>query len=207
MSGCLCQVDVAPDLKSQASAASLESALSIAKLYDSQPGFARLSGASLGTRRSQHAVTDPPAASEQQSTEVPAPAQSTNSSLLPASSDTAAAQTPAEASGAQDAAEGAEAAAPEAGPGVAVEEEAAGQGGGYLTGLLRYRAPMSPPQSGKLESFDRKIGRAANALRVRAMFADMGGCAHGSVHHDIGSKRAFLFQMLYGDFCKGSADV
>ncbi len=40
----LCQVDVAPELKSQASAASLESALSMAKLYDSQTNLSRLSG-------------------------------------------------------------------------------------------------------------------------------------------------------------------
>ena len=35
------------------------------------------------------------------------------------------------------------------------------------SGLLRYRAPIDPQLRGKLESFDRKIGRAANALRVR----------------------------------------
>ncbi|KAK9915535.1 hypothetical protein WJX75_000406 [Coccomyxa subellipsoidea] len=153
------QVDVAPDLKSQASAASLESALSIAKLYDSQTSLARLSGASLGTRRSQHAVADAPTPSENSAP--PAPAESADSALPPAPSDTAAPQTPAEASAAQDAADETEAAAAVA----EVEEEAAGNGGGYLTGLLRYRAPMSPPQNGKLESFDRKIGRAANALR------------------------------------------
>ena len=37
------------------------------------------------------------------------------------------------------------------------------------SGLLRYRAPIDPQQRGKLESFDRKIGRAANALRVRLL--------------------------------------
>jgi hypothetical protein len=45
-------------------------------------------------------------------------------------------------------------------------EAAAKPGGGQLTGLLRYRAPIDPQQRGKLESFDRKIGRAANALHV-----------------------------------------
>lgn len=164
-------MDVAPDLKSQASAASLESALSIAKLYDSQTSLARLSGASLGTRRSQHAVADAPIPSENSAP--PAPAESADSALPLAPSDTAAPQTPAEASAAQDAADETEAAAAVA----EVEEEAAGNGGGYLTGLLRYRAPMSPPQNGKLESFDRKIGRAANALRVRVILSHLACCS------------------------------
>ncbi len=159
----LCQVDIAPDLKSQASAASLESALSIAKLYDSQPSLARLSGASLGTRRSQHTAGDAPASAEQQASAPSAPAEP-GDPPAPAA-DAAVTEAAAEASGAANAAEAAAGAAE-----AAAEEEAdAGQQGGYLTGLLCYRAPMQPPQNGKLESFDRKIGRAANALRVRCM--------------------------------------
>lgn len=46
------------------------------------------------------------------------------------------------------------------------EEEAERKQATPLTGLLRYRAPVDPEQRGKLESFDRKIGRAANALHV-----------------------------------------
>ena len=61
------------------------------------------------------------------------------------------------------------AAAPEAhAPGLGAEEGEAG-GSGLVrerSGLLQYRAPIDPQQRGKLESFDRKIGRAANALRV-----------------------------------------
>jgi hypothetical protein len=55
------------------------------------------------------------------------------------------------------------------------------------SGLLRYRAPIDPRQRGKLESFDRKIGRAANALRVRGavllLHASRSSCngGHGSM--------------------------
>ena len=57
--------------------------------------------------------------------------------------------------------------------GHAPDAEAAEEGGGSClirekSGLLKYRAPIDPQQRGKLESFDRKIGRAANALRVRS---------------------------------------
>ena len=34
------------------------------------------------------------------------------------------------------------------------------------SGLLKYRAPTVPAQRSKLESFDRKIGRATNSLKV-----------------------------------------
>ena len=34
------------------------------------------------------------------------------------------------------------------------------------SGLTKYRAPTAPLQRSKLESFDRKIGRATNSLKV-----------------------------------------
>ena len=34
------------------------------------------------------------------------------------------------------------------------------------SGLTQYRAPTAPLQRSKLESFDRKIGRATNSLKV-----------------------------------------
>lgn len=164
-------MDVAPDLKSQASAASLESALSIAKLYDSQTSLNRMSGGSLlATKRSSNALADFPAPPETQTSASSAAARAVSAeapqSLAPA--DSAATATDVQASQAADEAEvGAEAQAEVFGGAKEEKEEAAAMGSGHLTGLLRYRAPIQPPQSGKLESFDRKIGRAANALRVR----------------------------------------
>ena len=38
--------------------------------------------------------------------------------------------------------------------------------GSKASGLTLYRAPTAPAQRSKLESFDRKIGRAANSLKV-----------------------------------------
>ena len=38
--------------------------------------------------------------------------------------------------------------------------------GSRASGLTLYRAPTAPLQRSKLESFDRKIGRAANSLKV-----------------------------------------
>lgn len=35
-----------------------------------------------------------------------------------------------------------------------------------VSGLTKYRAPTAPLQRSKLESFDRKIGRATNSLKV-----------------------------------------
>ncbi len=42
---------------------------------------------------------------------------------------------------------------------------AAAAGAGRASGLARFRAPVRPAPTGKLESFDRRIGRAANALQ------------------------------------------
>ncbi|BDA44397.1 probable phosphoinositide phosphatase SAC1 at N-terminal half [Coccomyxa sp. Obi] len=161
------QVDVAPDLKSQASAASLESALSIAKLYDSQTSLNRLpGGSSLATRRSSLALADTPAPAETQ-TSAPstAPEPSAEASQSLPAADSAVTTTDVQATQAADEAEAAAEAQAELGGATEENEEVAAKGSGHLTGLLRYRAPIQPLQSGKLESFDRKIGRAANALR------------------------------------------
>ena len=44
-----------------------------------------------------------------------------------------------------------------------------------LTGLARFRAPVRPSATGKLESFDRRIGRAAYALQEVALHSEPPG--------------------------------
>lgn len=168
-----CQVDVAPDMRSHASVASLESALSMAMQHESQASLNQLSSSA---RRSSLTAEDASAAAEQEISAPSAAADATDPQ--PTAPNTAAAsELPEAAAPAAEAATDVPAvAAGEAPPAEAAEQAqqdgddiSKGEGSaiGYLTGLLRYRAPVQPLQNGKLESFDRKIGRAANALRVR----------------------------------------
>ena len=49
---------------------------------------------------------------------------------------------------------------------------------GKASGLTKYRAPTAPLQRSKLESFDRKIGRATNSLKVRCSGAPQAPASH-----------------------------
>ena len=67
------------------------------------------------------------------------------------------------------------------------------------SGLMKYRAPTAPLQRSKLESFDRKIGRATNSLKV-----SYSGilCAH-LLRPSVSSKTsgvpvAFMHRLSYG---------
>lgn len=59
-------------------------------------------------------------------------------------------------------------------------EKADSAEGPRVSGLARFRAPMRPPATGKLESFDRRIGRGANALQEVQLHSDARAAGAGA---------------------------